>query len=87
VPVAVHRSVEKLYRPPVFSAAPLPGPWPPQTIISVPVQTATGMPRADGTFAPVPVGVHVSVAGSYRPPVFVSLPPQTISSLPVQTAA
>jgi hypothetical protein len=39
----------------------------------------------------VEVGHHVSIAGSYRPPVFkygvpVALPPQTIISAPVHTA-
>ena len=45
--------------------------------------------RAEGAFV-VEVGVQVSVAGSYRPPVFerppTSGPPQTTMRLPVQTA-
>jgi hypothetical protein len=32
------------------------------------------------------VEVHVSLAGSYRPPVFNQLPPHTSMTLPVQTA-
>src|SRR5882672_3744964 len=61
---------------------------PPQTIISVPVQTALW--NARGLAAPsVGIAVHVSVAGSYRPPSYVSRflssnPPQTIISFPVQ---
>jgi hypothetical protein len=36
---------------------------PPQTIISVPVQTALWAPRAGGTFVPVEVGVQLSDSG------------------------
>ncbi|HXX92066.1 MAG TPA: hypothetical protein VEN81_00440 [Planctomycetota bacterium] len=63
---------------------------PPQTSISLPVQTAVWYCRATG--APVEdMGLHVSVAGSYRAPVLTNVavwssPPQTIISLPVQTA-
>jgi hypothetical protein len=67
-------------------------PYPPQTIIALPVQTATCPERGDG--APtLDMGLHESVAGSYRKPesiltslVFPSAPPQTIISLPVHTA-
>ena len=75
------------YRPPVFS----PEIWePPQTIISVPVQTAVCRYRASGALV-VLVAVQLSVAGSYRPPVLrkalmLPEPPQTIISLPVQIA-
>jgi hypothetical protein len=59
-------------------------------IIFEPVQTAVWPLRLDGTSAPVEVGSQESVAGRYRPPVFVSLgvapamPPQIIISDPVQ---
>src|SRR5262245_3223069 len=64
-------------------------PWPePQTIISVPVHTASCPVRAAA--APVvEVGETVSVAGSYWKPVFNGTswdPPHTIILLPVQTA-
>src|SRR6266404_1588833 len=62
---------------------------PPQTIISLPLQTAVWNYRASGALV-VLVAVHVSALGLYRPPVFKrmvsSAPPQTIISLPVQTA-
>src|SRR5437867_9632090 len=55
----------------------------------LPVQTVLWDSRAEGAFV-VEVGVQVSVAGSYRPPVsrFVppALPPHTTIRLPVQTA-
>jgi len=60
---------------------------PPQTIISVPVQTADASARPDGTPGPVEVAIQLSLAGSYRPPVFVHAPPQTINSVPVQILA
>jgi hypothetical protein len=64
-------------------------PSPPQTIIFDPVQTAEWKRRAEAAFA-VDVAVHVSVAGSYIPPVFRTLdksyPPQTTIFDPVQTA-
>src|SRR5438046_3015731 len=74
------------YLPPVFTT----GQHPPQTIISLPVQTAVGMPRAEGALV-VLVAVQLSVLGLYLPPVFKrlpfeSVPPQTIIALPVQTA-
>src|SRR5437667_12548460 len=46
---------------------------PPQTTISLPVHTAVCCIRASGTFA-VLVGVQLSLAGLYLPPVFKSLP-------------
>jgi len=63
---------------------------PPQTIISLPVQTAAWEIRGAGTFV-VLVGVQVSNPGLYLAPVFngwefSSFPPQTIISLPVHTA-
>jgi hypothetical protein len=62
---------------------------PPQTIISVPVQTAEWRRRASGALA-VLVAAQEFVASVYTPPVFVGLegppPPQTIISVPVQTA-
>src|SRR5262249_17920975 len=64
-------------------------PPPPQTIISVPSQTAVCPDRASGAFVVV-VAVQVSVAGLYLSPVFSPspklTPPHTIISLPVQTA-
>jgi hypothetical protein len=64
-------------------------PNPPQTIISLPVQTAVWKFRASGALV-VLVVVQVSVLGLYLPPLFKALPlpnpPQTIISLPVQTA-
>lgn len=73
-------SVAGVYRPP----------FPPQTIISVPVQTAECGPlKAAGQLGPVDVVVHVSESGLYRPPVLVFAgvdPPQMIISIPVQTA-
>jgi len=64
-------------------------PNPPQTIISLPVQTAVWKFRASGALV-VLVVVQVSVLGLYLPPVFnpplLPTPPQTMISLPVQTA-
>src|ERR1051325_2875947 len=66
---------------------------PPQTIILEPVHTAVCSNRACG--APtVVVAVHVSLAGSYRPPLLIwqlcsssrPQPPHTIISVPVHTA-
>ena len=59
--------------------------YPPQTIISLPVQTAS---RPSGAFV-VLVAVQLFVLGSYIAPVFkppLSSPPQTIILLPVHTA-
>lgn len=74
------------YLPPVFKLLPLPAP--PQTIISLPLQTAVWSSRALGALV-VLVAVQLSVLGLYLPPVFkkpVSPPPHTIISLPSQTA-
>ena len=84
--VAVQLSVPGSYLPPVLK-------WlralPPQTIISLPVQTAVCSYRAAGALV-VLVAVQLSVlrivspAGIQR--ASPSYPPQTIISLPVQTA-
>jgi hypothetical protein len=76
-----------LYRPPVFNKL---GFCPPQTIISLPVQTAVCEMRPAGALASL-VAVQLSVLGSYLLPVLKKLPlpshpPQTIISLTVQTA-
>ena len=55
------------YLPPVLRT--LPTDLPPQTIISVPVQTAVCCNRATGTLV-VLVAVQLSVPGLYLPPVF-----------------
>ena len=85
--VAVQLSIIGLYLPPVFKKLP---PKPPQTIISLVVQTAVCASRAEGALAML-VAIQVSVPGLYLPPVFKSVklkdsPPQTIISLPVHTA-
>src|SRR6266478_3892328 len=87
--VGVQLSVLGLYLPPVLKS------WkeselnPPQTIISLSVQTAVWLKRASGTLLML-VGVQVSVTGLYLTPVFRSLnsllPPQTIIWLPAHTA-
>jgi hypothetical protein len=61
-------SDEGEYLPPGVSAGPKC--HPPQTIISVPVQTAVWYARPSAALAPVEVGVHTSLMGSYRAPVF-----------------
>jgi len=86
--VAVQVFVLGLYLPPVFKTPLVP--IPPQTIISLPVQTAVWTHRASGALV-VLVAVQVFVLGLYLPPVLrrlklLSSPPQTIISLPVQTA-
>jgi hypothetical protein len=62
---------------------------PPQTIISLPVETAVWAYRADGALE-VLVAVQPSMAGLYLPPVLKCVgdasPPHTIISPPVQTA-
>ena len=63
--------------------------YPPQTIISVPVQTIAWADLAEGE--PVMLDdFQVFAAGLYIPPVFnranPSYPPQTIISVPVQTS-
>jgi len=86
--VAVHEFVPGLYRPPVFNGTVF-ARSPPQTIISLPVQTAVGNCRRSGALA-VLVAVQEFVLGLYLPPLlegpFESEPPQTIIRLPVQTA-
>jgi hypothetical protein len=66
-----------------------PSKLPPQTIISLPVQTSRWRMRALGALVTL-VAAQVSVLGLYLPPVFRELPlpypPQTIISLPVHTA-
>ena len=86
--VAVHEFVLGLYRPPVFNGTVFER-SPPQTIISLPVQTAVGDHRASGALA-VLVAVQEFVLGLYLPPVFEgpfeTCPPQTIICVPDQTA-
>jgi hypothetical protein len=82
--VAVQASVLGLYLPPVSKS---PG-HPPQTIISLPVQTAVCWNRPSGALV-VLVDTQLFVIGLYLPPVFEKLPsdpPQMIISLPVHTA-
>jgi hypothetical protein len=84
--VAVQLSVFGLYRPPVLKL--VQQLYPPQTIISLPVQTAVCEARVEGALSVV-TPVHSSVAGLYLPPSFkfkISSAPQTIISVPVQTA-
>jgi hypothetical protein len=75
------------YLPPVLKSPASPAP--PQTIISLPLDTAVCLDRAVGASA-VLVAVQLSVPGSYLPPVFKTLlpsyPPQTTISFPVGTA-
>jgi hypothetical protein len=77
------------YFPPVFNPLGTVGLAPPQTITSLPVQTAVGTYRARGA-SMVLVAVQVSGPGLYLPPVLKIVggfhPPQTIISLPVHTA-
>lgn len=78
------------YLPPVLVTAPNGSTPPPQTIISLSLQTAVCRNRAEGALM-VLVAVQLSVLGLYLPPVFRGplpkrAPPQTIISLPVQTA-
>src|SRR5437868_5304924 len=86
--VRIQLSVIGLYLPPVFVRL-KDSSTPPQTIISLPVQTAVRGLRPSGTFVS-PVEVQLSFLGSYLPPVckacILSLPPQMIISLPVHTA-
>ena len=86
--VAVHEFVLALYRPPVFNGTRF-ARSPPQTIISLPVQTAVENSRRSGALI-VLVAVQEFVLGLYLPPVFEgpfgSEPPQTIIWLPAQTA-
>jgi hypothetical protein len=73
IEVATQLSAAGLYRPPLLKNGAVGQGLPmhcqpPQTTISLPVQTAVGSIRAAGTLAPVEVAVQVSVAGSYFPP-------------------
>jgi hypothetical protein len=85
--VAVQLFVPGLYLPPVFTLF-VPS-YPPQTIISLLVQTAVCCVLGEGALV-VLVAVQLSVPGLYFPPVFknpeILCPPQTIISLPVHTA-
>jgi hypothetical protein len=87
--VGIQLSVIGSYMPPV-SAYPEES-RPPQTIISVPVQTAVWLDLAEGALV-VLVAIQLSVSGLYLPPVLknigpgAAIPPQTIISLSVQTA-
>ena len=87
--VGVQLSMLGLYLPPVFNLL-KDSSCPPQTIISLPVQTVLCCDRAEGALV-VLVAVQLSVLGLYLPPVFKLVvplnPPQTIISVPVQTAA
>jgi hypothetical protein len=71
--VVVQVSVLGLYRPPLFNLQLLQHPSPPQMIISLPVHTAVCDSRASGALT-VLVGVHVSLVGLYRAPLFKSQP-------------
>jgi hypothetical protein len=93
--VAVQLLVVGLYLPPVSVPLKPVTSEPPQMIISVPVQTAVWTNRALGALVRL-VGVQLSVAGSYLPPLSKTrsgvkgaenvTPPQTIISAPVHTA-
>ena len=61
--IAIQVSLIGSYRAPESRYVPELPP-PPQTIISLPVQTAVWLSRACGTFAAVEVRCHVSVEGS-----------------------
>src|SRR5712692_6886616 len=81
VVIAVHASVAGSYWPPVLLAKNPEASSPPQTSMRDPVHTAVWDSRADG--APVVVvAVHVSVAGSYWPPVLLALPDGAASTAP-----
>jgi hypothetical protein len=85
--VAIQLLVPGLYLPPVLKMLKLSS-NPPQTIISLPVQTAVCPARTEGALVIV-VAVQVFAPGLYLPPVFRGkplLPPQTIIWLPVHTA-
>src|SRR5438874_9823410 len=87
--VAVQLLVLGLYLPPVSQKSRSQSPYPPQTIIWLPVQTAECRLRPVGALV-VLVAVQLSVLGSYLPPVLKKVPgpvspPQTIISVPVQT--
>jgi hypothetical protein len=67
--LVVQPSVPGSYVAPVLNVVGKGSPIPPQTIISLPVQTAVCADRAAGALV-VLVTVQLSVAGSYLPPVF-----------------
>jgi hypothetical protein len=84
--VAVQLFALGSYLPPVLTLKGVE--YPPQMIISLPVQTAVCEYRALGALVAL-VAVQLFVPGLYLPPEFKTLPispPQTIISLPVQTA-
>jgi hypothetical protein len=64
--VAVQLSVPGSYLPPLFKES-LPT-YPPQIIISLPLQTAVWLDRPEGALV-VLVAVQLSVPGLYLPPV------------------
>src|SRR5262245_52576245 len=74
--VAIQLVIPGLYLPPVLVGTQIPKlvVQPPQTIISLPVQTAVCCSRRMGALL-IPVAVQLSVLGLYRPPVFVSFDP------------
>ena len=76
------------YLPPLFKG--VPKACPPQTIISLLVQTAVRYLRPEGALMLL-VALQLSMPGSYLPPPFAGMetprPPQTIISLPVHTDA
>jgi hypothetical protein len=86
--VAVQLLVPGSYLPPVLKRK-FEGVRPPQTIISVPVQTAVCQNRPAGALG-VLVAIQLSVLGLYFAPVLTTTlplyPPQTIIWLPVHTA-
>ena len=87
--VAVQLLVVGLYLPPVLRIKGLLNP--PHIIISLPVQTAVWLDRAEGALVRL-VAVQLSVLGLYLPPVFTyphkksAHPPHTIIWLLVHTA-
>ena len=85
VGVGVGLGAAAQYLPPVFKTFMRSSP--PQTIISLKVQTAVSKSRAEGALV-VLVAVQLSVPGLYLPPVLKvpGVPPQTIISLSVHTA-
>src|SRR5207249_1349022 len=91
LPIFIQLSVLGLYLPPLLRLGKGPR-YPPQTIISVPVQTTVCAFRPSGALV-VLVAVQLSISGLYLPPVLklklpmVALaPPQTIISVPVHNA-
>ena len=69
IAVAVQVSAVGSYRPPVLKFTPGSEPFqPPQTTMTLPVQTAVWACRPAGAFTSE-VGVQLSIAGSYLPPV------------------